>query len=85
MSLGEDDVELDVRLVHIRVSGDPLRRIDIKEGCLELHPKPLQERLIEEHDYSQRYVQKIPRFDSEDSDLSDLGGVAEDYLDSFIW
>ena len=81
-SIEEHEVEYDVRLVHVNVTGVPIVDLEISEGILpSLSVSDKDD--AEENGRMQQSSQSAPRFDSSDSDDSDFWEES-DYLDSFI-
>ena len=73
-------MEYDVRLVHVKVTGIPIVDLEVNEGMLRACPYPTKSTLKKWEDATVK--QSGPRFDSSDSEDSDIEDDA-DYLDSF--
>ena len=80
-SIEEHEVEYDVRLVHVNVTGIPIVDLEIHEGSLRACPSPSQTTRKKWADATIK--QSAPRFDSSDSDDSESWDKS-DYFDSFI-
>ena len=86
----DDEFELDVRLVHVKVTGRAITSlsVDVERGVLspvDVSDARSQQAEVDAHlRHLERSRRMTPRFDSSDSDLTDLNDEIVEYDDSFL-
>ncbi len=79
--IGDHEVEFDVRLVYVKVTGTPILDLEVEKGALRASSPPTAVMVKARREATKK--QHAPRFDSSDSEMSDASDNP-DYYDSFV-